>query len=869
MRLVTKKTFFYFLVFGSLTLAINISCNKDHDLFLDTILNDEVLDVEEAPEQAIRDSTSNSTPEDTFDGVVEEPNEQTPVALENRTTAFPTINDAYIQNGLGFDLPLVRLQENYRTSYLMFDLSQIDSIAGTVISAELEFTINEDSGDGIIEVFKGSSNNWTENTLSSNSAPDNDKLLGTIEKQYVLNSKIQIDLNADEILPEYITLVLVQKEGDDLAFASQENPNYFGPKLNVVYETSVSAKELVIVDEQEITEIQEENTEQDSEEQESTEQEETTEQEATEEEESTEEEEETEEEAIEEESTEEETEDEESTEEETTTESVNEPPIAVATANVTSGNAPLTVNFIGGNSTDDKGIVSYYWNYPDDPSAAPNNTRTFNTPGIYRITLTVKDAEGLSDSEILSIEVNAPENSAPIAVVNANVTSGNAPLLVDFIGENSSDDKEIVAHSWNFDNGSTAETANTTHTFTEAGNYDVVLTVTDAEGLSDTETITIVVNTPINNVNTAPIAVASANVTSGNAPLTVNFVGGNSTDDKGIVSYYWNYPDDPSAAPNNTRTFNNAGVYQITLTVSDAEGLVDTDTLTITVNENISDTTPSQIQCIEGGGKANQKGSKIWCWNNTQLPAYNGKTTIFSNGQLGIDSECNENQITNVGDQLRFYLNPETPDPQGWCNNAFNMRAEIYTAPWRVNNPLGTEEWMGWSYTFGNNYQADNENPWLFFQIHQGVSGSPPVELAVVPSRLYGAQNGEVVVINYANRTESDRTRTGVVPQAGTTLDIVVNVVHGLGSNGLLRVWINGNKVYDKQVGTVHSYAPWGGNAKFGIYNWSWRDEAAVQKSLQQGIDYLETFMGPLRMITRYPGDADYGKNSYIEVAPD
>ena len=109
----------------------------------------------------------------------------------------------------------------------------------------------------------------------------------------------------------------------------------------------------------------------------------------------------------------------------------------------------------------------------------------------------------------------------------------------------------------------------------------------------------------------------------------------------------------------------------------------------------------------------------------------------------------------------------------------------------------------------------------------------------------------------------------GVVPTAGITLDIVVHVVHNLGSNGLLQIWINDNKVYDKQVGTVHEWAPWGGNAKFGIYKWPWREETGVQKSLQQGITHLETYMGTLRMITRRPGDPDYGKNSYTEVAPD
>ena len=67
---------------------------------------------------------------------------------------------------------------------------------------------------------------------------------------------------------------------------------------------------------------------------------------------------------------------------------------------------------------------------------------------------------------------------------------------------------------------------------------------------------------------------------------------------------------------------------------------------------------------------------------------------------------------------------------------------------------------------------------------------------------------------------------------------------------------------------TIYSEQPWGGNAKWGIYHHNWRDGADMQKSLDQGISHLETFMGPLRVITRYPGDADYGKNSYELVKP-
>ncbi len=286
--------------------------------------------------------------------------------------------------------------------------------------------------------------------------------------------------------------------------------------------------------------------------------------------------------------------------------------------------------------------------------------------------------------------------------------------------------------------------------------------------------------------------------------------------------------------------------------------------------ENSLNEDPLNVQnCSTTGGKANELGLKTWCWGDVFVPSGESSgTESFSNGELALNIECNANQVVQEGDRLKFVLNPQNPSPASWCNNSFNMRAEIRTMPWKVNQPLGTEEWIGWSYTFSDDYKIDEENPWLFFQMQQGVAGSPPHELAIVPSSLYGAENGEVVVINHANKTETDRSRTGVVPTAGTTLNIVVHVIHDLGTKGLLQVWINNELVYDKQVGTVHESAPWGGNAKFGIYKWPWRESAGVQKSLDQGISHLVTYMGPLKIITRKPGDENYGQNSFSTVAP-
>lgn len=109
----------------------------------------------------------------------------------------------------------------------------------------------------------------------------------------------------------------------------------------------------------------------------------------------------------------------------------------------------------------------------------------------------------------------------------------------------------------------------------------MTLTVTDGEGLSESTDLTITVTPP----NTAPTAVASADVMQGDAPLTVAFVGSASTDDSGIVSYLWNFGDGTTSTDIDVaHVYDTAGSYDVSLAVTDAGGLTDIATLTITVN---------------------------------------------------------------------------------------------------------------------------------------------------------------------------------------------------------------------------------------------------------------------------------------------
>lgn len=98
-----------------------------------------------------------------------------------------------------------------------------------------------------------------------------------------------------------------------------------------------------------------------------------------------------------------------------------------------------------------------------------------------------------------TLDLPAGGNRAPTAIASAGPTSGEAPLAVFFDASGSSDPDsgDTLSYAWDFDDGTPGSTSSSLwHTFTKAGAYSVVLTVSDNHGAIDTDTVPIQVSTP-------------------------------------------------------------------------------------------------------------------------------------------------------------------------------------------------------------------------------------------------------------------------------------------------------------------------------------------------------------------------------------
>ncbi|GAA1024344.1 hypothetical protein Aple_099890 [Acrocarpospora pleiomorpha] len=105
-----------------------------------------------------------------------------------------------------------------------------------------------------------------------------------------------------------------------------------------------------------------------------------------------------------------------------------------------------------------------------------------------------------ADSGIYRIEY-VKGTRPPVARVSADKTDGPTPLTVQFSSQGSSDpDGKPITYAWDFDGDGTTDStaANPSHTYTQAGQYSAVLTVTNPDGLTGTA------NLPITAGNTRP-----------------------------------------------------------------------------------------------------------------------------------------------------------------------------------------------------------------------------------------------------------------------------------------------------------------------------------------------------------------------------
>jgi len=159
-------------------------------------------------------------------------------------------------------------------------------------------------------------------------------------------------------------------------------------------------------------------------------------------------------------------------------------PVAAFGSDMTSGTAPLTVQF---NDTSSNSPASWAWDFNNDgvvDATTQNATYTYTSAGTYTVNLTATNAAG-SNSSLRTgyITVSAPVILAPVASYTVNTAYGLAPLNVQFTDTSTG---TPTSWSWDFGDGTTSTDKSPSHTYSTPGTYTVNLVTTNSGGSSST-----------------------------------------------------------------------------------------------------------------------------------------------------------------------------------------------------------------------------------------------------------------------------------------------------------------------------------------------------------------------------------------------
>src|SRR5918997_1794604 len=198
--------------------------------------------------------------------------------------------------------------------------------------------------------------------------------------------------------------------------------------------------------------------------------------------------------------------------------------------------------------------------------------------------------EGIIMNETI---IPAPEEESTdllTAGIISNSTEGFAPATFEFEANITGGD-EPYTYLWNFGDGSEESDEQTVeHTFEEAGIYNVTLAVTDTDNQDASNSILITVEpTPTSTTTTITEPLTAgiiSNSTEGFAPATFEFEA-NITGGTGPYGISWDFGDGSEESDEQTveHTFEEAGIYNVTLAVTDTDNQDASDSIEITVEE--------------------------------------------------------------------------------------------------------------------------------------------------------------------------------------------------------------------------------------------------------------------------------------------
>jgi PKD repeat protein len=325
-----------------------------------------------------------------------------------------------------------------------------------------------------------------------------------------------------------------------------------------------------------------------------------------------------------------------------------EAPTVTASADPTSGTAPLDVAFSSEASDPEGGDLTYAWDFgvdgtDEDVADSADGAWTYTEPGTYTATVTVTDTDGQTAEDTVEVVVEEPAQGE-VFVVDAVDSATDNQWVAESTGTSTVTVQVGDTVEWQFDRATMGHDLTSLdnestwdpklqeyrnpggepvrYTFTEPGTYEYWCSIHGA-----TMRGTVVVEEPQG--NRPPTATPYVDPREGAAPLHVHFEARASDPDGDDLTYLWDFGQGDGAAGESTAShahvsYSDPGTYTATLTVEDGNGGVFEDEFEIVVTgvaPRVQATaTPTSgraplVVSLGGSAEDDQGGALTYAWD--------------------------------------------------------------------------------------------------------------------------------------------------------------------------------------------------------------------------------------------------------------
>jgi PKD repeat protein len=230
-----------------------------------------------------------------------------------------------------------------------------------------------------------------------------------------------------------------------------------------------------------------------------------------------------------------------------------------------------TCQFTDASSDSDGSLTAWTWRFGDGSTSeerAPSHT--YAASGTYTARLTVTDDEGATDESSDDVTVSTPSDPPSNQPPRADFEIDCEDLTCTFADASEDEDGSVESWQWDFGDGAGSSQRNPSHTYGSPGRYDVVLTVTDDDGVEDIRARTAEPDAPPNEPPQAEFEIDCQD-------LRCTFVDRSTDDDGSLVSWQWDFGDGATSSERNpSHIYAAPGQFAVLLVATDDDGAADT-----------------------------------------------------------------------------------------------------------------------------------------------------------------------------------------------------------------------------------------------------------------------------------------------------